>query len=335
MTKRAASKSDTEAPQPGRIWLTRASDLILGGLMLVSGGFLLTALLSHNALDPSWNVSAEGDVRNLMGRPGAGFSDVMLQSLGWSAAGPAIALIIWGGVLLLRRPRRRPASIAGWRWLAAAIGTTGFAAAASALPLPNAWPFASGLGGALGDMALGGLRGLPASLDLPAATGIGAAFGLVFAIAGIFFTFGLRSRDLSAAYDAAGLAWATVRVWFDALRGHGMSLARLLSDTGTRSDARDEIIREEPVLRRAMRAADGDQGDEHELDDAPQPAFSSSVKVAPTRRSATSERDHREAQGSLAFARTQGFKLPRLDLLAKPQQRNGAVDELSLRQNAC
>ena len=108
MTNRAAPKSETDAPPPGRIWLTRTTDLLLGGLMLGSGAFLMAALLSHNALDPSWNVSAEGEVRNLMGEPGAGISDLMLQSFGWSAAGPAIALIVWGGVLILRRPRRRP-----------------------------------------------------------------------------------------------------------------------------------------------------------------------------------------------------------------------------------
>ena len=330
MTKRTASKTDTETPRPGSIWLARASDILLGGTMLAAGAFLLAALLSHNALDPSWNVSAQGDVRNLMGAPGAGASDVLLQSLGWSAAGPAIALIVWGFVLVLRHPLRRPASIAAWRWLSAAIGTTGFAAAASALPLPNAWPFASGLGGAVGDMALGALSSLPASLELPAATGIGATFGLVFAVAGIFFTFGLRSRDLSAAYDAAGLAWATLRVWFDALRGSGLTLSGMFGEDRNAGDETDRPVREEPVLRRAMRAADGETED----DDDYAPAFSSSVKVAPTRRSATSERDHREAQGSLAFVKSKGFKLPRLDLLSKPQQRNGAVDELSLRQNA-
>lgn len=333
MTKRTAAQSETEAPRPGRLWLARTTDLMLGTVMLVTGGFLLAALLSHNALDPSWNVSAQGEVRNLMGMPGASASDVMLQAFGWAAAGPAIALIVWGGVLLWRHPLHRPASIAAWRWLAAAIGTTGFAAAASALPLPNAWPFASGLGGALGDMALTGLASLPASLDLPAATGIAAAFGLIFAVAGIFFTFGLRSRDLSAAYDAAGLGWATLRVWFDALRGDGMTLGRLFAGGGGQADSREAPVREEPVLRRAMRAADGDASDEDD-DYAPQPAFNSSVKVAPTRRSAASERDHREAQGALAFVKSKGFKLPRLDLLSKPQQRNGAIDELALRQNA-
>ncbi|WP_417469327.1 DNA translocase FtsK [Maricaulis sp.] len=336
MTKRATVETDDLEPQPDRIWLARTSDLLLGVVMLAGGGFLLASLLSHNALDPSWNVSAAGEVRNLMGAPGAGTSDLMLQSLGWSAAGPAIALIIWGGILVLRRPRRRPDSIAAWRWLAAAIGTFGFAAAASALPVPNAWPFASGLGGAIGDMMLGGLRSLPASVDLPAATGIAATLGLVFAVAGIFFTFGLRSRDLSAAYDAAGLAWATARVWFDSLRGHGLSLGRLLSDAGSRSDDREAPRREEPVLRRAMRAADSELSDEDEaaFDDAPEPAFNSSVKVAPTRRASASGRDSREAQGALPFVKSSGFKLPRLDLLAKPQARNAAVDELALRQNA-
>ena len=56
MTKRAATKSETEALRPSRLWLARTTDLMLGSVMLVVGGFLLTALLSHNALDPSWNV---------------------------------------------------------------------------------------------------------------------------------------------------------------------------------------------------------------------------------------------------------------------------------------
>ncbi|MBO6763445.1 DNA translocase FtsK 4TM domain-containing protein [Maricaulis sp.] len=330
MSRKAAANADTgdtnRAAKP--LWRLRLHDLVAGGLMLAAGLFLLLSLLSHNVLDPSWNVAAEGEVRNWMGRWGASLSDMLLQSVGWAAGGPAIALTIWGAILVWRTPQHRPRSVAGFRWFFAALGTAGFAAAVSALPVPNAWPFASGMGGAMGDIFLNTLAALPARFDLPGATGMAAGFALLLSIAGIFLTFGLRSRDIAAAVDAAGLAWATVRVWLDAVRGR---VAGFSGDDGP-DDEVHRPVREEPVLRRAMRAAD----------DAPaavraqtsESEASSAVKVAPGRKAKQSDRDVREAQGALPFVKTDGFKLPRLDLLAKPSVRNDAVDEMALRQNA-
>ena len=332
------SKTDTgdtaRADKPR--WRLRLHDVFFGSVMLASGGFLLAALLSHNVLDPSWNVAAEGQVSNWMGPWGAAISDGLLQALGWAAGGPAIALLIWGGILIWRLPRVRTRSVAGFRWFFAAIATAAFAAAVSALPVPNAWPYASGLGGALGDIFLNALAALPDRFDLPAAQGLAAAFGLLVAIGGIFFTFGLRSRDLTAAVDAAGLIWATLRVWADSLRGRAMALG------GNRDhdlSTPDEPEREEPVLRRAMRAADTDgiamaRAPAEPEDSADDLAAASSVKVAASRKPKDSGRDAREAQGALPFARSEGFKLPRLDLLTKPAMRNDAVDEQALRQNA-
>ncbi len=341
MAKRKRTKAKNVTPPPPT-FMMRVRGFLFGGLMLGSGVFMLASLLSHNVLDPSWNVASTGEVSNWMGPIGASTSDILLQTLGWAAAGPAIALAIWGGHLLTRRPLRRPVAMAILRWLAAACGTAGFAAAASALPVPNAWPYAIGLGGAAGDLMLVGFSSLPNALDLPAAQGIGATIGLLIAVIGTFFAFGLRAGDLAAAADAAGLAWATVRVWVDAVRGRGQSVASLFSGMfGSRRDQEDEdeYIEDErdvPVLKRAMRAADADRGPvKVEPQDAtPSPAFSTHVKVAPTRKTKSSGRDAREAQGALPFAKTKGFKLPRLDLLAKPAVRNDAVDELALRQNA-
>jgi S-DNA-T family DNA segregation ATPase FtsK/SpoIIIE len=337
MAKRKKSKAIPAEPATAT-WFMRIRSILFGGVMLAGGVFLLAALLSHNVLDPSWNVASEGEISNWMGAPGAGLADIFLQTLGWAAGGPAVALAIWGGVLLVRTPVRRPAAMAVLRWIAATIGTAGFAAALSALPLPNAWPFATGLGGAFGDLTLAGLTSLPAALELPASNSIAAALGLALAVAGTFFSFGLRPRDLSAAADAASLAWATLRVWVDAMRGRGQDLVALMGLKGSDEDAEDDEFveddRHEPVLRRAMRAADKDGPVKVEPKTTHSPAFASSVKVAPTRKSKTSGRDSREAQGSLAFAQSGGFKLPRLDLLSKPTPRTDSVDEQALRQNA-
>jgi len=334
--KTQKDKADVQdAPAPARpLWRLRLHDIVAGSAMLACGVFVLLALLSHNVLDPSWNVATEGGIRNWMGRWGASVSDMLLQALGWAAGGPAIALAIWGAILVWRTPQPRPHSVAGFRWFFAALGTAGFAAAVSALPVPNAWPFASGMGGALGDLFLNMLAALPARFDLPGATGIAAAFALLLSVAGIFLTFGLRSRDLAAAVDAAGLAWAMIQVWIDAARGR---LAGLSGSDGEADAAPPE--REEPVLRRAMRAAEGPEtaaaaaaATAATAHAAEEPA--SSVKVAAGRKPKQSDRDSREAQGALPFVKSDGFKLPRLDLLAKPAVRNDAVDELALRQNA-
>ena len=336
MTRKTKSAKPKSVQRAKPQWRLRLFDLMFGSAMLLGGGFLLAALLSHHVLDPSWNVAADGAVRNWMGRPGATASDLLLQTAGWAAGGPAIALLIWGGILVWRTPRQRPPSVAGLRWLFAILATAGFATAASALPLPQAWPFGSGLGGVIGDVSLGLLASLPAQFDLPAPNGMAAAFALAVCVVGIFFTFGLRSRDLTAAVDAAGLAWATLRVWFDALRERGPALAHLFG--GGREDddpASAPLEREEPVLRRAMRAADADTPTRIDPDEAAAAASASNaVKVAAARKARESDRAAREAQGALPFARSEGFKLPRLDLLAKPDVRNDAVDEMALRQNA-
>jgi len=330
MTKAKRSSRKTTPPVSAS-WILRTRSFLFGSIMLISGLFCLVSLLSHSVLDPSWNVASAGAVENLLGRPGAGISDLLLQIMGWAAGGPVVGLIIWGIILMRRASVQRSVSLTALRWFCAMFGTAGFAAAVSALPVPNAWPFAVGLGGALGDFTLLALAGIPASFELPGANGLGAIFGLTLAIGGIFLTFGLRPRDLSAAADAAGLAWATVRVWMDAIRGQGQALGNLLG-LG-REDDFYEAQEDEPVLKQAMRAADK-QDPVTASGQTAAPAFSSHVKVAPSRKSKQSDRDAREAQGALAFAKVEGFKLPRLDLLSKPAVRTASVDEGSLRQNA-
>ncbi|WP_339335869.1 DNA translocase FtsK 4TM domain-containing protein [uncultured Maricaulis sp.] len=334
-TSTRKAKTPKSAPKPTPQWRLRLTDILFGSLMLAAGVFLMIALLTHNVLDPSWNVASDGAIGNWMGRPGATASDALLQALGWAAGGPGIALVIWGGILIWRTPERRNGSIAIFRWVFAALGTAGFAAAVASLPVPQAWPLAVGLGGVVGDTTLSALASLPARLDLPGSTAIAAGFALLLSIAGIFFTFGLRARDLSSALDAGGLAWATLRVWFDQLRGR-------LADWGPGSARTDEdefdddrLERDEPVLRRAMRAADHDPVPASARAVEPEaPNYNPAVKVAPSRKSRDSDRDLREAQGALPFTRSEGFKLPRLDLLARPDVRNDAIDEMALRQNA-
>jgi S-DNA-T family DNA segregation ATPase FtsK/SpoIIIE len=325
--KRApARKKTAKAEAPGA--MRRARTFLAGCLLALGGVFLLVSILTHNPLDPSWDVAGEGAARNWMGPPGAAAGNLALQSLGWGAGGAAFVFLVWGGILLWRGPRPRPVRITLTRWIAGMIGIAGFCAALAAMPEPQSWPFAS-LGGVVGDMLLPVL-GAPATwLDLPSTTGMGAGFGLLLMALGGYFTFGLRPRDFGDAADAAGGFWATLRVWADGLRERGAAAAAYATKRG------DPIEREDPPLRKALRAADKAENEPVEEDDSPAPAgLAADVKIAPAKKRKASGRAQREAQGSLAFARTEGFDLPRLDLLKTPDVRDSAVDEGALRQNA-
>jgi len=338
MSKRKAPKAEETAGQQPPRWRMRAHDVLLGLALMAAGLFLLVSILSYNPLDPSWNVASSGEVANLLGSRGAGVADIALQTLGWAAAIPAIFWMVWGGIMVWRMPAYKPAAVALTRWIFGTLAVLGFSMTASALPIPATWPFPTALGGTVGDALLGFVESGPAALDLPAAKSIAGLVGTLFGFLGLVFTFGLRTRDVGSAVDVAGLAWATIRVWIDAIAGIGPSLGRLFGGGS------DEPAREDPPLRKAMRAASGSAPAvaaasevEDELDDAPEPAPaapSSNVKVAATRKAKASGRDAREAQGALPFAKVKGFKLPRLDLLTKPAVRNDAVDEAALRQNA-
>ena len=314
--------------------LRRARTFAAGAGMLVLGVFSLVALLSHNPLDPSWNVAGDGAALNWMGPPGAVLSDLALQTLGWAAGGAAIALAIWGGILLWRGPRPRPLSLTLTRWAAASLGLFALSAVFAALPDPASWPFAAGLGGALGDLVLPWLSAPARMFEIPAADAIGLAIAFILLAIAAVVTFGLQARDAGAAADTAGAFWATLRVWGDAVAGRTGALGRAFGRSNEESATPNK--RSGP-LSQAMQAADADDEDagpdpEDEL--SPDTPGGANVKIAPVKKAKASERAAKEAQGSLAFARSEGFKLPRLDLLKTPGVRDSAIDESALRQNA-
>ena len=58
----------------------------LGLILLAAAVGVVLSLVSYHPLDPSWNTAAGADeAQNLVGLPGAWFSDIVLQALGWAA----------------------------------------------------------------------------------------------------------------------------------------------------------------------------------------------------------------------------------------------------------
>ncbi|XBQ16921.1 MAG: DNA translocase FtsK 4TM domain-containing protein [Oceanicaulis sp.] len=328
MTAETAPDDVIETP-PGLI--ARVRTFVVGAAMAAAGGFTLAATLSHDPLDPSLNAATSAPVTNLMGGPGAILADLVLQTTGWAGAAAALALIAWGLILLVRGPRGRGVWLGVFRLMSGLAGVCGFAMAVSALPMPANWPFAAGLGGLLGDGLLGVVSGLYGAVGLPGPSVIAGATGLALAVLGVFLCFGLTMADLVAAKDAAELAWATVRVWIDQVAGAAPKPWRkdAREPRPVQPDGRAETA---PAFLKAK--AERPAPSERKTPEAPARTRPAGPKVAKKKAPKSSDREMREAQGALPFAETDGFDLPRLDLLAPAPPRADVVDPEALAQNA-
>ncbi|MDX2156422.1 MAG: DNA translocase FtsK 4TM domain-containing protein [Hyphomicrobiaceae bacterium] len=152
-------------------WAMRGLGLGLG--LLAAAGWL--SLMTWSAADPSLTHVTTGTTRNLLGPIGAILSDILLQTIGFTAVvaflGPAFA----SGELFLneRLPRLRTRSML---FLASLLVLAG---ALSSLPSPGSWPINHGFGGALGDRLFDLAAGLT-GIVLPGRGGVLAGL-LLFA----------------------------------------------------------------------------------------------------------------------------------------------------------
>ena len=175
------------------------SGAMLGGVALGLTALLLTVTLaSYHPSDPSLNTAAAGPVRNLLGTPGAWFSDAML-----SALGPAVALFI-PLVIVAATRLWRGAPVGGWGQRATgALGGILLIDLALALLKPEA---IAGLPGGLG--GVGGFAGASAiqwATGFIPDAGIAKIAGLV--IAGLLALWGVIVWSISLGLDADERSW--------------------------------------------------------------------------------------------------------------------------------
>ena len=151
----AAGSATGRSPVGGTAgWLRRVLTLLLGlGLMGLALA-LIVACLGFDASDPSWNRATGRPIANLLAWPGAVAADLLLQNLGLAAALPPLLLAGWGWRLMREQHLER-----WWlRLLLVPVTVLAVAAALAALVRPEGWPLASGLGGALGELVLLGIK---------------------------------------------------------------------------------------------------------------------------------------------------------------------------------
>ena len=80
----------------------------VGFLLLLGGLALALSLASYSPLDPSWNTAtALVRTNNLLGKAGAAFSDLMLQTFGISAF--LLPIFVW---------------LLGWKWVRSSVITS-------------------------------------------------------------------------------------------------------------------------------------------------------------------------------------------------------------------
>ena len=188
----------------------------IGALILCAlGSFILIAVLSYNPFDSTGDTAGIGGVQNLMGRPGASLSNVVLQVFGWGSILAAV-LALYAGIRGIIRPRPHRSKMDTSRrfliWFGAVIFGT---ATLSAFPIPQSWPMAGGLGGWVGDSIYLNAKGVLDHFNLPIS---GLVIALLTFVAGGFCLgrfLNIVTKDLIDVWDAAGLVWAYIRIGID------------------------------------------------------------------------------------------------------------------------
>jgi S-DNA-T family DNA segregation ATPase FtsK/SpoIIIE len=119
----------------------------LAGLALIALALLgALALATWSVQDPSLSHATQKPIHNLLGFPGAVFSDLAMQLLGLAAILLLVPEALLGWRLISHRPLGEK-----WRGMLWIVATFLGAAFASTLPRIGSWPLPTGLGGVAGD----------------------------------------------------------------------------------------------------------------------------------------------------------------------------------------
>ena len=240
MAKSAPLETDDSAiPAALSRFLTNRFSELTGLGVLALTAAVAVALATWNAGDPSLSYAIDKAPKNALGYPGAVIADVMMQGVGLAVVAVLAPIIVWSLRLLshgrVERPLRR-----AFFWF---LGLTFTAGAVSCLPNPESWVLRTGLGGAVGDIAI-----IPpvALLDLPLNSFLAHLLtGLFFAWCGAVFVFhacNFREGELQAMgriFGEAGVETGA-RIW-GSLTHSALFIAGTIQRR--RADKRSRVVR--------------------------------------------------------------------------------------------
>ena len=300
-----------------------------GVLQALLATLLAVALISWNPADPSLNAASSAEPTNWLGANGALFADLFMQTLGL-AAWPCVLLLIAfglaGAIGDAIQQRLKPTPL---KALAATGGVLALSAGLSALAHPAAWPLATGFGGLWGDAIVGLLRMACDALRIGGASIVAAVLFLPLGLWGVGYAIGLRLADLGEAF-----AWTRSRRAAPAPAPRARREAAPKPAPRPRPAPEPELEPEASYAPVSLDADDTPPWDEPAP--APMPARGApEPKVAATKAPKASRREIDDSQGAFDFAKSSdGFDLPPLGMLSKPEKRVASVDEEALKQNA-
>ncbi len=309
--------------------LRRSGVRAFGLAMLAAAAAAATALATHFPGDPSWNSASNAPVRNLLGRAGATFADLLLQGIGIAAWAVIFVLAAWAvRWLILRPPVRLPLRAAA---LLAALPP--LCLALTFLPWREHAPVAAGWGGAAGALLRLNLAPLlHAPLPPWIAPVVTWGAGVPLALALIAFASAVDPRPWGI------LAWLLLYL----LRAPLRLFARRAAAPSPAPASRTRN-RRDPSFASTARSRSGERAEpslvppdgaeeEEETEDDEAPIVDRAAEPPTNPREA-----QRARQGRLPLGRRKAgaFELPPLDLLAAPKLGAGpkTTDE-GLTQNA-
>ncbi|WP_026480285.1 DNA translocase FtsK [Ahrensia sp. 13_GOM-1096m] len=130
--------------------LWRQAEIAGGLVLLLFVVFVIAALATWNAADPSFSHATDSPVTNAMGFAGSAVSDLLIQFFGLASLAVLVPLL-FKSYALVRGNHWNLALRRLGAWLA---GSLLFAAFLGCFPTTQAWPMPTGLGGVMGDMVL-------------------------------------------------------------------------------------------------------------------------------------------------------------------------------------
>lgn len=299
---------------------------LIAVFMLGLGALTLSSVLSYNPFDTTLDTAGIGGVTNPAGVIGANWANIWMQILGWGSV-IAGSLFVYAGVKRVFGPARVRTRLERGRRIGLYVSTVIFGTVTlSAFPIPQSWPMASGLGGWVGDILYLNAKGFLDLFNLPISGTLIAILAFILAALSLARIIGIVGKDLLDIWDAAGLVWATIRVWIDRLAGaihrrfverYGTEVADDASVASLLRDIPDE--KPKPKQRRVKPKA---------------PSEDMTVAVEKPAKKAPPKRKPRTKKPEFSFPEGSGFVLPDVDLLKTPPPRKVLTDEGALRRSA-
>ena len=337
-----ANREFDDLTLPERLDAFRRAALARGGgaALFALGVWLVVAIASFSISDPSLNNATLAPTVNFAGAPGAIVADLLLQSLGGCALLIAPPMMIWGGVAFFRGGAVLPEEKTPRRvWLRVGLAPVALVlscALAALAPPPATWPFVVGVGGAIGDGAIGVFEYL--LRDMPAAprTALALLIATPLAVSGYAIVCGLTLDRGRAAIAAARMLYAEARAAI--VEGvESIGLDHREDDAGDLDKTEDDYLAETETAENELEDFDAeDTAEEAEVDADPEPFSGRPPKIIREQRKAKQgKRETREAQPVFPVFSSETYELPPLNLVAKPPAKRGeTVSDEALEQNA-